>query len=158
MEQEFEWFSEEGMRRGMEEIMLSFRERMRGTVAEKMPMYVHECSFQERTLTVRIPLTPWMADRTGDMSNGALSTALDQSMGILSLYFARGRMTPTITMQLSLLRPIPLDRPIYIKSTMLSSNGDKNDLTALVWSEGMEDHPACTAVGMYYMPPAAESE
>jgi acyl-coenzyme A thioesterase PaaI-like protein len=93
-----------------------------------------------------------MADRTGAMSNGAFSVALDQTMGILCLYVVHKPMTPTVTMQMSLLRPIPLDRKLYIKTKLLGTDGTKIDVAATAWSEGMKDDPACSAVGVYFNP------
>ena len=60
------------------------------------------------------------------------------------------QMTPTVTMQLSLLRPIPLDRRLYIEAKLLGTDGTKLDVSATAWSEGMKDQPACSAVGIYY--------
>ena len=63
-------------------------------------------------------------------------------------------MTPTVTMQLSLLGPIPLDKPLYIKAKILSSDGSKLDVGATAWSGDMEREPVCTAVGIYFAPKA----
>ena len=152
MEREYAWFSEEGMRPALERIITRFWSKMEGTVADHMPMYLHDCSFTEKTLTVRIPLDRWMADRTGNMSNGAISVAMDHTMGFFSLYLAQEHMPPTITMQMSLLHPIPLDRTLYIRSRLLSMTGNKADLYSIAWLDGEEDRLVCTAVGMYYIP------
>ncbi len=144
-----EYYSQEGMQAEVEELFRCFREDMTGTIAEKVPMYVHEVSYEKMSLTTVLTPTPWMADRTGGMSNGAFSVAIDETMGILCLYVVNG-MTPTVTMQLSMLRPIPLDKKLYIKATLAGTDGTKLDVTATAWSEGMEDRPACSAVGIYY--------
>ena len=145
-----EYYSQEGMRAEIEEYARFFREEMKGTVADRMPLYVHEVDYEHKSITMVLTPTPWMADRTGDMSNGAFSVVLDQTMGFLCLYTAHGPMTPTVTMQLSLLRPIPIDKKLYIQAKMVGTDGTKIDVTATAWSEGMEHQPACSAVGIYF--------
>lgn len=144
--------SQEGMRACVEELARHFREELTGTVAERVPLYIHEVDYEKKTLTTVLTPTPWMADRTGCMSNGAFSVALDETMGFLCLYTARMPMTPTVTLQLSLLRPIPIDKKLYIKTRLMGTDGVKLDLTATAWSEGMKERPACTAVGIYFAP------
>jgi predicted transcriptional regulator len=152
MEQEVAYFSQAGMEQKMQESLRFFREDLKGTVADRVPLYFHDCDFERKTLTTVLEPTPWMADRTGAMSNGAFSVALDQTMGILCLYVVHKPMTPTVTMQMSLLRPIPLDRKLYIKTKLLGTDGTKIDVAATAWSEGMKDDPACSAVGVYFNP------
>ena len=144
-----EYYTQEGMRAQLEEWLRRFREDQPDTIMEWVPLYLHDCDFQKRTMTVCVDPTPWMADRTGGMSNGAFSVALDETMGILCVYFVDS-MTPTITMQMSLLRPIPIDRRLYIKVKLLGTDGTKIAVSATAWSEGDADHPVCTAMGIYY--------
>ena len=147
-----DYHSQKGMQEYMEEVARYFREELTGTIAERIPLYIHEVNYEKKTLTTVLTPTPWMADRTGGMSNGAFSVALDETMGFLGLYIANLPMTPTVTMQLSLLRPIPIDKKLYIKTRLMGTDGVKLDLTATAWSEGMKDSPACTAVGIYFAP------
>lgn len=144
-----EYYSQEGMCAELKYWLRRFREGRPGTIMEWVPLYLHDCDFQKRTMTVCLDPTPWMADRTGQMSNGAFSVALDETMGVLSIYFVDS-MTPTITMQMSLLRPIPIDRRLYIQAKLLGTDGTKIDVSATAWSEGGKDQPVCTAVGIYY--------
>lgn len=150
------YYSQEGMLAQAEEMARFFRDDLPGTVAERVPLYIHDVNFEKKTLTTVLTPTEWMADRTGCMSNGAFSVALDETMGFLCLYTARMPMTPTVTLQLSLLRPIPIDRKLYIKTRLMGTDGVKLDLTATAWSEGMKDSPACTAVGIYFAPKPKE--
>ena len=146
----YDHFTPEGMRAHVEGSLRFFREEMTGTVAEQVPLYLHDFDFEGKSITVVLTPTPWMADRTGDMSNGTFAVALDQTMGILCLYAADRKMTPTVTMQLSLLRPIPIDRRLFIQARVVGGDGTKIDVAATAWSEGMEDSPACSAVGIYF--------
>ncbi len=145
-----EYQSQEGMRAEMEAWLRVFREDMKDRVSERVPMYLHSVDFEHSSYVVYIDPTPWMADRTGGMGNGAFSVAMDQTMGILGLYITHRRMTPTITLQMSLLRPIPLDRRLYIKAELLGTDGTKLDMRATAWSDGYQGEPVCSAVGIYY--------
>ena len=147
----YEYYSPVGMGMELEEWLRKFREDMPGTIMARVPLYLHDYNFHKQTITVYVDPTPWMADRTGGMSNGAFSVALDETMGILCVYFMND-MTPTITMQMSLLRPIPTDRRLYISAKLLGTDGTKIDVSATAWSEGSKDQPVCTAVGIYYGP------
>jgi len=149
---ETDYYSPEGMETRVQELLRFFREDLCGTVAERVPMHLHTLDYEKRSITIYVDPTPWMADRTGGMSNGAFCVALDQAMGIVCLYFTRRPMTPTVTMQLSLLRPIPLDRRLYIEVRLLGTDGTKIDVAATAWSQGGEDAPVCSAVGIYYAP------
>ena len=71
-----EYYTQEGMRAQLEKWLRRFREDQPGTIMEWVPLYLHDCDFQKRTMTVCVDPTPWMADRTGGMSNGAFSVAL----------------------------------------------------------------------------------
>ena len=146
------YYSQEGMQAQVEEMTRYFREDLPGTVAERVPLYLHEVNYERRTLTTVLQPEPWMADRSGYMSNGAFCVALDETMGFLCLYTARMPMTPTVTMQLSLLGPIELDKPLYIKAKILSTDGTKLDVGATAWSGDLEHEPVCTAVGIYFAP------
>ena len=66
-----EYYTQEGMRAQLEEWLRRFREDQPGTIMEWVPLYLHGCDFQKRTMTVCVDPTPWMADRTGGRSNGA---------------------------------------------------------------------------------------
>ena len=82
-----EYYSPEGMRAQLEEWLATSVRISPTPLWEWVPLYLHDCDFQKRTMTVCVDPTPWMADRTGGMSNGAFSVALDETMGILCVYF-----------------------------------------------------------------------
>ena len=65
--------SQEGMLAQAEEMARYFREDMIGTVADKIPLYVHAVNYARKTLTMVLQPSAWMADRSGYMSNGALT-------------------------------------------------------------------------------------
>ncbi len=144
-----EYYSPEGMQDELEELLRCFREEIPDTAMAQIPLYLYNIDYDKKSMTVVITPTPWMADRTGYMSNGAFSMALDQTMGILCLYLCDG-MTPTVTMQLSLLRPIPLDRRLFIRAHLVNSDGKKLDVSATAWCDGTEAEPVATSVGLYY--------
>ncbi len=133
----------------IEELFRGFRENMPGWVTEHVPLYLHSNDYDNRSMTAVIHPSPWMADRTGAMSVGAFAVALDQVMGILCLYLVDG-MTPTVTMQYSLLRPIPLEGDLYIDARVVNTDGTKIDVVATARSAAIADGPVATATGIYY--------
>ena len=145
-----EYFSQEGMTLEMDALLRHFREHFPGTVAERIPMYFHSCNFEERSYIFYVDPTSWMSDRSGHMGNGAFGVILDHAMGILDIYFSKC-VTPTITLQMNLLRGIPIDRRLYVRTQLVDADGTRNSLTVTAWSEGMEHHPVCNATGIYFV-------
>lgn len=150
-EKEYDYYSPVGMGIELENWLQKFRKAEPDSVMSKIPLKLFDFNYRKRTMTVYLDPTPWMADRTGGMSNGAFSVALDETMGILCLYFM-DHITPTITMQMSLLRPIPTDKRLFLSAKLLGTDGTKIDVSATAWTEGHKDDPVCTAVGIYYGP------
>ena len=83
------------------------------------------------------------------MLHGGLTAVLfDSAMGHLSRFYAGG-MTPTISLNLSYLRPVPVDRPIFIRSHMDKPGSLANYLSAVAYTADAPDKILATATGVY---------
>ena len=152
MEEKIELFSQAGM----EESCIRFIKRINdesknGTSfnSSMQPRY-EGCSFERKSLLVSFPVESYMRNPVGVMHGGALSGALDIAMGSLTFYMAGEFVTPTINLNVSFLRPVPVGKRLFVESTCLSCGKTMAYATAKAWLEGQEDKILGSAAGTYY--------
>ena len=138
------------MRAAAEQLLAFLREDMEGTIAARVPLWLADCDAAEDSITVSVETLPWMAGVSGDLANGVLSIILDEVMGTISCLSAGGRMTPTVTMDLSFLHPVPATGKLMVKA-WLTSRGDRSNFTAArLWSPSAPERALVTATGIYF--------
>lgn len=116
---EIAYYSQEGMeqccRRLMEMIAQNERGRLNAMVA---PQYT-DCSWENRSLTLRFHSAEWMSNPAGNTHGGAIASAMDITMGCLCWYMAgNNTMTPTVEMSVSYLRCIPINSDFCVRATV----------------------------------------
>ena len=81
------------------------------------PAFVR-CSAEERSLTVCIRTKPWMRNGNGVTHGGAIATMLDGMGGLLArCVSSTGWIAPTISFQVSYLKPVPIDADVHVTIT-----------------------------------------
>lgn len=121
------------------------------TMCGMMALRFERCDYEGRTLTVSMAAEPWMTNPLGVMHGGLVSSALDSAMGSLSSWWTGGaKRTPTVTMQTTFLRPVPLSGRVFLKSHLISGGRTLNHLSAELWAEGDEGRTLATATGSYF--------
>lgn len=68
----------------------------------------------KKTITMAFDAAEWMSNPVGMMHGGAICTATDIAMGVLTYTLSGMKMAPTVTQQVSFLRPIPLGEKIKV--------------------------------------------
>ena len=142
-----------GGQAAMEEKLKNIIERANGTggFLEQMDLQYRACSSAEKTLTLSMTPKPWMANPMGVMHGGMVAGVLDTAMGTLSSLAAGGEgRTPTVTMSISYLRPVPLDRPLMVRARLKAAGRTLNHLEAEIWAEGGEDRILATGTGAFF--------
>lgn len=109
-----------------------------------------DCDFEEATLTLAYKAEAWMSNPVGMMHGGNTAAAADITMGILTYILAGQVMPPTITMQVTYLRPIPIGSTLVVKARADSVGKTKAALVADMWLEGQPNKRCATATGVYY--------
>lgn len=77
------------------------------------PEYV-SCSFDEKKAVLRYPAQDWQANRMSVVHGGIITTCMDNAMAILNMFLAGEYFTPTLTMEMKFLRPMPLGADMLI--------------------------------------------
>lgn len=139
---------------GMEVSLRAFIKRLNearpGTFNDMLSPKYAGCDFNEKSLTVIYETTPWMSNPVGAAHGGVVAGMLDTTMGSLAFYMAGETVTPTITLQVSYLRPVLLSEKLYVKAVSNMAGRTMCHLTAIAWLEGSESKPVATASGSYY--------
>ncbi|MPL99730.1 hypothetical protein SDC9_45951 [bioreactor metagenome] len=120
-----------------------------GTVNAMMPTGYENCSLEKRTLTVSCDTLAWMSNPVEQMHGGIISAALDSAMGILVYVLSGGKFPPTVSLQISYVRPIPLGKRIMITSRAESVGRTVATVSAVVWMEDCPEKHLVTATGIY---------
>lgn len=121
------------------------------TMCGMMALRFESCDEKARTLSVSMAAEPWMTNPLGVMHGGLVASALDSAMGSLSSWcVGGGGRTPTVTMQTTYIRPVPLSGRVFLKSKLISAGKTLNHLSAELWAEGDEGRTLATATGSYF--------
>ena len=152
MESNIELFSQPGM----EESCIRFIRRINaegelGTSfnSSMQPRY-EGCDFGRKSLLLSFPVERYMRNPAGVMHGGAVSGALDIAMGSLTFYMAGEFLTPTININVSFERPVPVGKRLFVESTCLSCGKTMAYAVARAWMEGQEDKIVASGAGTYY--------
>ena len=143
--------SQARMRKAAEQLLAFLREDMKGTIAAEVPLWLQDCDVEENSITISLELLPWMAGPEGGLGSGVLSVLLDEAMGTISCMSAGGKMTPTVTMEMTFLKPVPAEGTILVKA-WVSGHGDTPNITAA--QLGRAEDPKrllVTATGVYFV-------
>jgi uncharacterized protein (TIGR00369 family) len=108
------------------------------------------CDFDAKTLTLSYVVRDWMLNPTNVMHGGIVSTVFDLTMGLLSVYFSGGRMTPTTTLQVTYLRPVPAGDTFVVQACCDKSGKTMCALSAKAWLEKEPGKFTATATGTYF--------
>lgn len=119
-----------------------------GTINAWMPPHFVECDLKNGSYTCFFELRPEYANPGGALHGGLTSLVFDTAMGHLA-HFYSGHMTPTISMSISYLRPIPVDRPVYVRAHMDKPGRLAHYMSAAAYSAGAEGQLLATATAVY---------
>ena len=88
------------------------------------------CDFEEKTLELAFEIQPWMRNPANILHGGLTAMMLDTTMGTLSRCYVRGEgITPTITMEVSYLLPIPIGSTLHVRAHASHTGHAVNNLT-----------------------------
>ena len=142
---------------GMERSCRAFTEMLCAEAGQDGPSYscaiqphFESCDFEKKTLLVSVQVEPFMRNTNRVMHGGAVATAMDTIMGSLTYYMCGEHLTPTINMNVSYERPIPLGTCLMVETTCLSCGRTMAYATARAWVEGTPEKTVASASGTYY--------
>ena len=113
-----------------------------------VPLIFDSCDAEALSYVCHFDMRKEYANPNGVLHGGLIAFILDTSMGHFSCIFA-DHITPTISMSVNYLRPIPVDRPIYIRVKLTKSGVNINYLTAEAYCADDPNRILATASGAY---------
>ena len=138
----------------MEEALIRFcrhiREDFPGTInAGLAPRFVR-CDFSEDRYTIAFPCGEWMRNPGGVTHGGAIAAMLDTAMGGITYVCAGDKPTPTVSMQVSYVRPAPLGGVVHVDVRLTSAGRTLSNVTAAMYPAGHPEQVLATAAGTYF--------
>jgi uncharacterized protein (TIGR00369 family) len=121
-----------------------------GTIQSKMHVSFVSCDFESRTITVSYETMPWMSNPIGVMHGGIIGAVLDSAMGALVFALSGRKFPPTVSLQISYLRPIPLGSRIMARARADFIGRTNSSAAAELWMENQPDKLMATASGIFY--------
>ena len=143
-------YSQEGMERSLQAFARHLASDFRGTVNGGMAPVLEQCSFAEKTAVFSFEIQPWMSNPGGVVHGGIVAGLLDTAIGSVTYYFSGEKLTPTIALQVTFVRPMVLEKKAYIRVALHSCGRTMGNATAEAWQEGAPDRTVATASGTYY--------
>ncbi len=139
MERAFRYYFEESKRKydGMFNTMMNTR--------------FESCDYASRSLTLSMETLDWMSNPSSILHGGVTAAVLDMTMGLLCRYCSGGRMTPTVSMDVSYLRSAPLHRRLFIRADVTRCGGTICSAVGRLWLEGEPDRLLATSSGTYFV-------
>ncbi len=142
--------SQEGMERAFEAYFRYAKEHFGGTFNGMLGAELVSCDYEKKTLLVAMDTKDWMTNPSQMVHGGVTASLLDFSMGLLARYATTGYMTPTISMEVSYLRPAPLNGRLYVEAQVSMAGFTVCHVTAKAWAEDPQKLIA-TSAGAYYV-------
>lgn len=142
--------SQEGMERSLRAFVKHLAVDFPGTINGGMALTLESCSFAEKTAVFSCEIPHWMSNPGGVVHGGMVAGLLDTSIGSVTYYFSGEKLTPTIALQVTFVRPMVLEKKTYIRVSLSSCGRTMGNATAEAWQEGAPDRIIATAAGTYY--------
>ncbi len=143
--------SQAGMEKAFGDYFRWMRAECDGTYNAMLNARFVSCDYEQKTARIAMDTQPWMTNPSQMVHGGVTASILDFTMGILARYCTTGYMTPTISMEVSYLRPMPLEKTIFVEARITMAGFSVCHVTATAWTEGGENKPIATASGVYHV-------
>lgn len=143
--------SQEGMEKAFGEYFQWMREACDGTFNAMLNARFISCDHEKKTVLIAMDTEDWMTNPSHIVHGGVTASILDFTMGLLARYCTTGYMTPTISMDVSYLRPMPLGKTVLVEAQITMAGFSVCHVTAKAWVEGAEEKIIATSSGAYYV-------
>ena len=143
--------SQSGMERAFAHYFESLYEGHGDTLNALLKPEVLACDYEGRSLTVGVNTETWMANPNLILHGGITATVADMVMGLVSRYFAGGRLTPTVNMNISYHSAVPMGVKLLCRASCVKAGFSMVSAEARLWVDGQADVPAATAAATYYV-------
>lgn len=143
--------TQEGMERAFQHYFRWMREECDGTFNAMLGGELVSCDFEKKIVLIAMETKDWMTNPSHIVHGGITASILDFTMGLLARYCTTGYMTPTVSMEVSYLRPMPLGKTVYVEAAVTMAGFSVCHVTAKCWAEGSPEKLIATGTGAYYI-------
>lgn len=141
----------EELRRSLTDCMNRLSAMQTGGLDKQLPCTVESCDAAARSVVFRFdPPADWMYNPFGTLHGGMIAAVLDNAMGIYCALLTPDSGTPTVSLQLSYLRPCPMGSPLHVRAELIRPGRSVSFARATLWVKD-ERRPVATAEGIYHM-------
>jgi uncharacterized protein (TIGR00369 family) len=138
----------------MERALINFcryiSEDFPGTISQGLSPRFVRCSFAEDSWTIAYDIRDWMRNPGGVTHGGAIAAMMDVAMGGITYACAGEKPTPTIAMELSYVRPIPIGVTVYVDVQLIRAGRTVSSVTARMYQPEQPERILITSTGSYY--------
>lgn len=136
----------------MEETLRYYSSAMPEQYPDSINAWLHPvfeaCDAQAQSYTCSFDIKPAYANPMGTLHGGIIALILDTAMGQLTHVLAH-RKPPTISMNVSYLRPIPTNCPVFVRARMEKLGATVGYVSAKVYTADNPDRILATATASY---------
>lgn len=118
------------------------------TINAWMHPVFQSCDAEKGTYTCSFEIKPAYANPMGTLHGGLIGLVFDTAMGHLTHFFSN-QIPPTISMNVSYLRPVPVDRPVFVQAHMDRLGATVGYTSAVAFTADAPERILATATGSY---------
>lgn len=139
------------MEQALTEFCRHIREDFPETVNAGLAPHLISCDPAALSCTIAFDGKSWMGNPLGFVHGGVISAMLDTAMGGITYVCAGNKPTPTISLQISYVRPVPTDAVLHVDVQSSNVGHTLGNLTATLYCPDQPQRVLATAVGVYHM-------
>lgn len=140
-----------GMERAFRKYFEDAREQFPGTFNVLLDTGFYACDYEKKTLTLSMALRPWMSNPGHILHGGVTASVLDMTMGLLCRYVSNGHMTPTVNMNVSYLRAVPMKGTVLVRAEVTRCGRTICSAVSSMYLAGEEERVLAAASGAYFV-------
>lgn len=118
------------------------------SICGRLQPRIVSCDPAGPSILLSFPVLPWELNVNGVLNGGISATMLDATMGTLS-YAISGGFTPTISLNVSYLRPVPGDGTLMVRATADMAGRSVICLSGELWDTRAPEKLLATAQGVF---------
>ena len=126
--------------------------RAEGTFDSFMNPQLADFDYDNQELTLRFEVKPWMLNVLGIVHGGLYASMADCVMGSISCFWTNSPITPSVSLQISFLRPAKEGDVLLFRGKIVSAGRTMIHASMTAWKEGVPEKPLLTGSGVFFSP------
>ncbi|MBS6367290.1 MAG: PaaI family thioesterase [Clostridiales bacterium] len=126
--------------------------RQEGTFDSFMNPQLEQFDYDNKELTLRFEVKPWMLNVLGIVHGGLYASMADCVMGSISCFWTSSPITPSVSLQINFLRPAKDGDTLLFRGKIISAGRTMIHASMTAWKAGAPDKPLLTGSGIFFNP------